>query len=158
IGGLGDDTFQIDGGSTLLFSEMSLIGGPGDDTYLITPVDIKEIIERENEGTDTVVGRSTGAFGFVLPDNVENYLSVMTDPYGRIAGHVTGNVLANTLRGDPNGNNPDVFYGMGGNDTLIGLGGNDTLDGGSGLDTAVFSGIASAYTVTLLSNGNVRVV
>lgn len=59
--------------------------------------------------------------------------------------NLVGNALANSL------------WGAGGNDVLVGAGGNDALDGGAGLDTAVFTGVRSAYTVTV-SGGTVVVV
>ena len=58
--------------------------------------------------------------------------------------NLVGNVLANSL------------WGASGNDVLVGAGGNDALDGGPGLDTAVFTGLRSAYTVTV-SGGTVVV-
>jgi cysteine-rich secretory family protein/hemolysin type calcium-binding protein/FG-GAP repeat protein len=50
-----------------------------------------------------------------------------------------------------------TLTGDGGNDTIIGTKGNDTIDGGAGIDTAVFSGNFSAYTLTDLGNGSLRV-
>jgi RTX calcium-binding nonapeptide repeat (4 copies)/FG-GAP-like repeat len=42
----------------------------------------------------------------------------------------------------------DTIYGGAGDDTITGGAGNDTIDGGPGFDVAVFSGNASAYTIT----------
>jgi subtilisin family serine protease len=51
----------------------------------------------------------------------------------------------------------DVIHGQGSDDVLRGNGGNDLLFGDAGTDTAVFSGSFSAYTLTDLGGGSVRV-
>jgi len=43
----------------------------------------------------------------------------------------------------------DSLLGYAGNDVIRGGGGNDYIDGGLGLNTAVYSGVASAYSITL---------
>ncbi|MBR0850306.1 cadherin-like domain-containing protein [Bradyrhizobium diazoefficiens] len=67
------------------------------------------------------------------------------------AGHganvdVTGNALDNVIVGNSGAN---TLNGGVGNDTLTGAGGNDHLVGDIGTDTAVYSGNASDYTVTV---------
>lgn len=64
------------------------------------------------------------------------------------SGHDTlrGNAAANTLIGGE------------GDDTLIGDAGDDMLHGGPGIDTAVFSGVASDYVVTLIAGTTYLVV
>ncbi|RZJ47078.1 MAG: hypothetical protein EON87_02200 [Brevundimonas sp.] len=52
----------------------------------------------------------------------------------------------------------DTLNGGGGDDTLIGGVGNDTINGGVGTDTAIFNGARSAYTITVITGGAVRVV
>jgi cytochrome oxidase Cu insertion factor (SCO1/SenC/PrrC family) len=52
----------------------------------------------------------------------------------------------------------DYLDGGNGNDYLEGGGGGDTLDGGAGFDIAHYSGPASSYQITRLSNTNYRVL
>jgi V8-like Glu-specific endopeptidase len=61
---------------------------------------------------------------------------------------------------------PTVLMGTGTADTLgaasawdvfYGLGGNDTITGGAGTDTAVYSGPRSGYTITHLASGSLQV-
>ena len=52
----------------------------------------------------------------------------------------------------------DEISGAGGTDFLAGGGGNDLIDGGAGSDTAVFSGPAANYTVTVQTDGSIQVV
>jgi Ca2+-binding RTX toxin-like protein len=91
----------------------TLIGGPGDDTYVIGSPNTK-IIEKAGEGVDTVQAWSS----FTLPDNVEN-LTLMK---GGLTG--VGNQLANRIVGS---SGDDVINGGGGNDWLYGGAGNDTF-------------------------------
>lgn len=51
----------------------------------------------------------------------------------------------------------DSLSGYDGDDVLKGAGGADTITGGQGYDVAVFSGPASAYTVTRISDSSFRV-
>jgi subtilisin family serine protease len=51
----------------------------------------------------------------------------------------------------------DVIHGQGSDDFLRGNRGNDTLFGDAGTDTAIFAGLYSAYTLTDLGGGSVRV-
>jgi hypothetical protein len=67
---------------------------------------------------------------------------------------LVGTAGADTLDG---GAGDDVIVGLGGDDTLDGGRGNDTLAGGAGIDSAVFSGLRSAYSLTDLGSGGVRV-
>lgn len=107
-GGDGADTLNGKGGDTL-------IGGRGDDTYYLNSSG-NQVVERPNEGTDTVVT----FMNYTLPDNVEN-LTVTGD--GLVA---TGNSQDNLIKvGDSNSM------------TLIGGGGNDVLVGGAGSDVFV---------------------
>jgi subtilisin family serine protease len=65
-----------------------------------------------------------------------------------------GTAGADTLNGTAA---DDVIHGQGSDDILRGNGGNDTLFGDAGTDTAVFSGLFSAYTLSDLGGGSVRV-
>lgn len=51
----------------------------------------------------------------------------------------------------------EILTGTAANDVLQGMGGDDRIDGGAGEDTAIFSGLSSAYNVSTLSSGAVRV-
>ena len=109
-------------------------GFGGDDTYVVDEVgDV--VIEGANKGLDGVRSPVT----FTLPGNVENL--VLT---GTGAANGTGNVLANSLRGNSANNRltglagDDTLNGGGGNDRLIGGPGNDKLIGGPGQDTFEF--------------------
>lgn len=66
-------------------------------------------------------------------------------------GSATGARYLTGTAGDEN------LVGTSANDVLQGLGGNDRMDGGEGEDTAIFSGLSTAYNVSTLSNGAVRV-
>ena len=102
-----------------------LIGGNGNDFYLIGN-QINDVIKEEvNGGIDTV---RTGV-SYNLPANVENLTLFSNTPaIGK------GNNLNNTIQGNINGNK---LFGNNGNDTLQGLGGHDILLGGNGEDFLV---------------------
>jgi len=162
----GDDTIFGQGGNDTIHGgtgKDTLDGGAGDDTYILADVSFLYfffnaiygydfVIEAVGGGVDTVRVRRASdpnaLGGYVLDTNVEN---------GIIEGSTTfnlfGNALANNLTGNAAAN---TLSGAGGDDRLIGNGGNDTLEGGDGFDTAVFSGLRSAYQLTL--NGSVLTV
>jgi len=76
-------------------------------------------------------------------------------------GGLSGNIgIANgcTIENAIGGAGSDTIIGNGANNLLRGNAGTDSIDGGAGTDTAVFAGNRSAYTLTDLGNGNVRVV
>lgn len=54
-------------------------------------------------------------------------------------------------------NGADTLTGTAANDKLEGDGGNDMIDGGAGTDTAVFRNERSAYSFSLLANGDLQV-
>ena len=58
---------------------------------------------------------------------------------------IVGNAMANTINGTA------------ADETYRGNGGNDTINGGLGTDSAAFAGLRSAYTITNLGGGSVRV-
>jgi len=144
IGGEGNDFLQASRNSDGLisdeiplrvFGEDLLIGGMGDDTYVVFPAN-ETIIERVGEGTDTVMAGND----YTLGPNLEN-LTLMGGSSG------TGNELGNLLIGNSADN---VLAGEAGDDTLWGgnglnpddlsevISGNDTLIGGTGNDTYLF--------------------
>lgn len=92
-----------------------------------------------------------GGFSSVneLTNNIAiSYETVIEDAVGGAGNdEITGNAAANQLTG---GAGNDILTGGAGDDTLIGGPGNDTIDGGDGSgDTAVFDGVASAFTITV---------
>ncbi len=55
------------------------------------------------------------------------------------------------------GSNNDILTGNWAKNTFRGGPGNDTIDGADGFDSAIFAGLRSAYTLTVLGGGSVRV-
>ena len=109
-GNTGNNTLSDGGGGI-----DTLIGGLGDDTYIVTnSLDI--ITENAGEGTDLV----RSSVNFVLAANVDNLTLTGT---ANING--TGNTDANIITGN-NGNNVLDDGGVGGSDTLSGGLGSDT--------------------------------
>lgn len=95
----------------------TMIGGAGNDTYFVDER-FDQVIERTNEGIDTVI---TTADSYTLAENVEN---------ARAAGdsnvRIDGNGLDNLLVGnngnnylDGNGGGADVMEGRGGDDFYV---------------------------------------
>lgn len=134
-GGLGDDLLVAGSGDTL-------IGGLGDDRYLLpanlTNGPLPTIVERANEGTDTLLSG--------LPDtDLSSFLNVENLEL------VGGNGLVG--RGTA-GNN--ILKGGIGNDTLLGNAGDDTLEGGKGSDR--LEGGPGNDTYILTEDGNLDVI
>ena len=147
-GGAGNDVLEIQhsrGGS-------HLIGGEGDDTYLIDADSFVQgtsaiyIVERENEGVDLIKAglsfsltyddqTNADIAGYVyspsydLGSTVDNIENLTLTGGGNIHGY--GNSIKNVLTGNTGDN---LLDGRAGNDTLIGMGGNDVLQGGDGDD------------------------
>ena len=117
-GGSGQDTLDGGGGAD------TLVGGTGNDTYIINNEGVT-IIEKINEGTDTVIS----SIDYTLGDQLENLTLTGAATKG------TGNSLNNVITG--NGAN-NVLSGGGGDDVLVinasGLS-TGTFDGGTGVDT-----------------------
>ena len=109
-GGDGNDTLTDAGAAAPASIVDTMIGGAGDDTYVVTRAN-DVIVEQLNGGTDTV---RTNLAAFVLPDNVDNLVYTGTTGIA-----LTGNALANTFSG---------FHGT------------STFNGGDGTDTALFTG------------------
>ncbi len=150
MGGMGSD-YRTEQGVTVRGTD-TLSGGLGDDVYIFTNSDrATEVIENPNQGRDTVMA---SLLNYTLASNLENYVndpSCSTNAQQQavtIAGNSADNVIKSapkswgsisdilcTVRDDQD--TSEVFYGMGGNDTLMGGGGSDTLDGGVGVDLLV---------------------
>lgn len=99
-----------------------LIGGEGDDTYVVHSGS-DEVVERAGQGTDHV--RSSVSFD--LAANVENLTLT-----GSAAINGTGNGLANAISGNGSANR------------IIGGAGADTLTGGGGPDRFVFTSLSDS--------------
>ncbi len=63
---------------------------------------------------------------------------------------ITGNLAANTLRGE---GGSDILSGAAGNDILVGGGGADVLNGGAGTDTASYATSTTAQFIDLQVSG-----
>jgi hypothetical protein len=140
IGGAGNDV--LDGGPGV----DDLRGGTGDDTYYVD-VDLDLVVEKLNEGTDTVISSAAGKVQ--LKSNVENLTLVgSADSSGSgndLNNKIVGNSGANVLAG---GVGDDVLDGADGDDELRGQAGNDRLNGGAGSDIAFYAGALADYTIT----------
>jgi Ca2+-binding RTX toxin-like protein len=115
----------------------TLIGGLGDDVYLIdltaTPVGALEDKFSDTGGIDSLMvsgnDSMTSSFKYTMAGGLEN---INLDDTGAIALTIIGNPLANSIEGNVG---DDSLDGAAGNDTLNGcIGGNDTLLGGDGND------------------------
>ena len=117
-GGAGADTLT-DGTNAVGQGPDTMIGGAGDDTYIVSNVgDV--IVEAVGGGIDSV---RTTLNSYTLDANVEN---LTFTGLGNFAG--TGNTLANVIRGGAGADTLDGgtnAAGQGG-DTLVGGAGNDT--------------------------------
>ncbi|CAN7697362.1 DUF4214 domain-containing protein [Pseudoduganella sp. LjRoot289] len=134
-GGAGNDTLASHGGGNYSYSTHdTLIGGAGDDRYVLSIYELTDgavsIVEAAGEGHDTIE-ITGGRAVFTVPANVEDVIS------GAIASvELTGNALDNRLAG---GNGRDVLRGGDGDDTLAGGGGSDYLAGGAGADRFLYA-------------------
>jgi len=132
-------------------------GGLGDDVYVVGNAGI---ITREAAGegfdrvqVDTILRSYALAAGQSI-ELIETIAATSTSPVD-----LTGNELANTIRGNAGRNvlgggaGADTIEGGEGNDTLAGGSGDDVLNGGEGIDTADYGGSAVGVIVDL-SLGN----
>ena len=127
-GNSGNNILDGKGITSYMGSNDQLIGGAGNDTYIVSVVgaffNTTIITENLNEGTDTVQYSSTDSFGnYTLGDNLENLILTGT---GDFSG--TGNSLNNVITGNS---------------------GNNFLDGGVGVDTVNYSNATAAVIVSL---------
>ncbi|MFN7678038.1 MAG: Calx-beta domain-containing protein, partial [Cyanobacteriota bacterium] len=108
----------------------NLIGGPGDDTYVINrtfDTSWQYITENPGEGTDTIEysTASTTTQNISVDDNVEHFIL-------KGSGHHS-------------------IYGNNLNNVITGNSGDNILDGGVGLDTVNYGTAPNAVTVNLLT-------
>ena len=116
-----------------------LIGGDGDDTYVVTSAtDI--VIEAADWGNDIVYA----SVSFTLGDNVE---TLNLAGAGAIDG--TGNALGNRIVG---GTGDNVLRGLAGDDVLVGGDGADTLVGGAGADQLIGGAGADVIVYSTVSD------
>lgn len=114
-GGTGNDTLDGNGIDLRNYYRESLIGGSGDDTYIIDGR-YSIITEAKDEGQDSAFS----AVSFRLPENIEN-LSLTRHGNTRAFGNSASNALSGNV----------------GDNYIEGLAGNDTLTGGLGADQFV---------------------
>ncbi|PWR20374.1 calcium-binding protein [Zavarzinia aquatilis] len=128
IGGNGDDALRgLAGDDSLTGGNGAdlMVGGIGNDTYTIDAAD--DVIERDGEGTDTILA----VFTYTLAIHFENLTLT-----GNTAINGTGNAAGNLIVGNGAAN---VLYGLDGNDTLKGGAGDDQLFSGNGFDKFAFA-------------------
>jgi Ca2+-binding RTX toxin-like protein len=118
-----------------------LIGGLGDDTYVIRSAN-DVIVEGVGAGTDTVQV-SVSVPSFTLAPGVEVEKLTTLTPSGTTAMNLTGNEWSHDIEGNAGtnvltgGSGQDLLYGFGGDDTLNGGAGGDAMYGGTGNDIYV---------------------
>ena len=120
-----------------MFGSNRLVGGNGDDTYILTSATDVEV-ELAGGGTDTAILQS-GVASCTISAGIERLILLGTPVYSQFGGGLigttgasgTGNLGANTITGSA-GN--DQLYGMGGADSLLGGEGDDLIRGGNGDD------------------------
>lgn len=161
-GGAGNDTLIGSDDSGSFVAGDALLGGLGDDTYIIQS---RSSTVSDSGGTDTVISLVDGTLSLEDYAGIERAklsdyytglpeLSSLTSRltaagvaasfgagnYYGFSGNLIGNDLANTLTGNSaenlldGGSGNDTLYGGNGADTLIGGAGTDSLVGGDGDD------------------------
>jgi Ca2+-binding RTX toxin-like protein len=128
----GNDAANIIDGAGVIGEENeqdTLIGGKGDDTYLVYGLEIIE--ESSSEGIDTIISK-TGEYTLGAGVHVEILKVDLNSGWGNL----TGNAFNNKLYGGKLSN---------------------TLDGGEGDDTVVLSGNRADYSITLNADGSFTV-
>ena len=156
-GGAGTDTLNLDGGHTGVYFQPATApaGPPGVAAHgLILAPDSLTNVEKINLTAGSSYGlifdNANVAHGATLAVSGQTLKS--TDSlYVNAAQLVSGGALNIT-----GGAGADTLIGGSANDTLIGGAGNDVVNGGGGTNTAVFHGLASAYTIKT-NNGVTKV-
>ncbi|HWA48261.1 MAG TPA: cadherin domain-containing protein [Dongiaceae bacterium] len=119
------------GADTLVGIGGKLLGGLGNDTYIVTHA-TDTVVELAGQGTDTV---KTSLSSYTLGANLENLVYTghgnFTGTGNAAANQITGGDGADTLRG---GNGNDVIDGGAGSDTIYGDANRDQIHGGAGND------------------------
>ncbi|MEW6292453.1 MAG: calcium-binding protein [Pseudomonadota bacterium] len=119
-----------------------LIGGRGDDIYVVTTQSSNwaQVVELQGEGNDTVLATSYNHNAYALPANVENVVYEERSIYTGESS-IIGNALDNTIAIKDNGASYQfILDGGTGADTLIGGKGSDTYIVDSPDDTVIETG------------------
>jgi Ca2+-binding RTX toxin-like protein len=127
---------HIDGVRDVRGGADTMIGGAGDDTYVVNNSNDK-VVEGIGQGVDTVISKVTS---YTLPANVEN-LTLQ----GSSAHNVVGNELNNLITAS---NANDTINGGAGNDIIKAGTGADILTGGAGHDMFLFSAVGAGSRVS----------
>ncbi|WP_305883677.1 calcium-binding protein [Alsobacter ponti] len=146
IGNDGDDTLAGVAGPGVSIASDSLVGGAGDDVYLVDSTS-DVVAELPGGGTDEIQTANLTAYD--LTANAANAANVENLTYTGSQNFTgTGNALANVITG---GSGKDTLSGAAGDDTLVGGAGADSLDGGVGLDEASYANATTSVRVDLTS-------
>lgn len=159
-GEAGNDTLDATAGTgSAEFVSMKMVGGDGDDTYIIGNPGRQVVSETGTSGNDTVrlSGVDSGDDGtvsgntmvYALASGVENFVTdasttVKLDITGNSGNNsITGSALADTMDGGTGndtlsgGAGVNELHGSDGNDSLVGGSDTDALYGESGINTLV---------------------
>ena len=147
VGGAGDDIISGDEGAD------TLLGGDNDDLFIQSMERSNDVIDG-GDGCDTIdysrtvfpteqrygLPDGTGIVADLQTGRIEKYHATTNTSATSATGADTvshiENIIGTTLNDVINGdNNPNVFYGAAGNDSLSGNGGDDVLNGAEGNDT-----------------------
>ncbi|MCH8239285.1 MAG: M10 family metallopeptidase C-terminal domain-containing protein, partial [Proteobacteria bacterium] len=138
--GGGNDTYDFSNYTTNLHVDLR----PGEWTLLSDPYPAFQLAHLGDGGH----ARGNIANAWLYQDNTA---SIIENAIGGVGDdQITGNVADNSLYG---GAGSDTLSGGLGDDTLYGGAGDDNLDGGAGTDTAVYSGNAAQYQVSVAGPG-----
>jgi Ca2+-binding RTX toxin-like protein len=131
----------------------SLIGGLGNDTYNVQGGDNDATIEVDSPtgGTDLVIATLDDMESYTIGAGIEA-LTLLDSGEGTITG--IGNSGANTLRGATTAGANNSLDGQGGVDSILGGIGNDTLNGGDidGVADSLAGGAGNDSYVFSISN------
>ncbi|WP_374471143.1 hypothetical protein [Phenylobacterium sp.] len=175
-GGGGDDVVEIVAPALVSANATASIAPSADGTALLLDLDGDTIPDVTLRGVEELVlngervvvtgdlsrtglAPNTIVYNGTSGDNLFDASGMLSEESVRAYGEDGADTLVgggddDTLDG---GSGADKLTGGGDNDILVGDAGNDELDGGAGEDTAVFSGLSSAYTLTDLGGGVLRV-
>jgi len=147
-GGLGDDTFVVDGTNAL---KDAIIGGDGDDTILVSGASALSLnrFNAQDQSIENWLGNGAAVFGTKSANvfdfsglNSVNGLAYIDAGKGN--DMITGTDFADDIRG---GVGNDLITGGAGDDVLNGGGGNDIFVFGAGFDHDTITGFAAGLTV-----------
>lgn len=131
-GDTGNDTLGSGGNDSQGGGLDTLVGGAGNDTYLVRNSAANGISEDTGGGIDHVIATLINADMFNLAANVEN-LTLLHSGEGTITAF--GNEGSNSILGALGANAHNQINGNGGNDTITTSGGNDWIYGDAGNDS-----------------------